>query len=74
MVLVRYAKVPFADYNWIPKFMLKWLGKHFRNYIWEQRFLFTKIHPNQVGQKFGHPKTEYHKLMRKYKPKKKEVV
>ena len=71
MVLTRYARVPFADYNWMPKFLLRFCGKHLRNYIWEQRYLFMKIKEEQIGQKFGHPRTEILKKMVKYKSKEK---
>jgi SAM-dependent methyltransferase len=72
IVLIRYARVPFAEYNWIPIWILKYFAKHLRNYIWEQRFLFVKIEVNdwtKIEIK-GHPKTEYLKLMRKPKVKK----
>lgn len=65
IALVRYARIPFAEYNWIPKWILKRLGKHFRNFFWEQRFLFIKILPDEIDRVVGHPKTEILKLMRK---------
>jgi len=72
VVLVRYARVPFAEYNWVPVWLLRLLGKHFRNFIWEQRFLFVKIKVDDWAKVEikGHPRTEYLKKMRKYKPKK----
>ena len=72
VVLVRYARVPFEQYNWIPVWILKFLAKHLRNYIWEQRFLFVKIKVDDWSKVeiTGHPRTEYLKKMRKPKPKK----
>jgi len=61
MGLIRYAKVPFKPYNWIPIWLLKILAKHFRNFIWEQRFLFIKTKPGESLN--GHPITEYLKKM-----------
>jgi len=65
VILVRYARVPFKEYNWMPVWLLKFLGKHYRNYIWEQRFLFTKVKVDDWSKVKveGHPKTEYLKLM-----------
>lgn len=76
MVLMRYGKVPFAEYNWMPKWLLKFCSKHFRNYIWEQRFLFKKVTDEYLTKTelIGHPPTEYLKVMKKYRPGKKEKV
>lgn len=38
-----YEQVPFKQYNWIPRCILRFLADHMRNFIWEQRFLFQKI-------------------------------
>jgi SAM-dependent methyltransferase len=75
VVLTRYARVPFVEYNWIPFWILKFLAKHFRNFIWEQRFLFVKIKVDDWSKVkiTGHPKTEYLKKMRKPKLKKENV-
>lgn len=75
VVLIRYARVPFQRYNWIPIWILKFCAKHLRNFIWEQRFLFVKIKVDDLSKikVEGHPRTEYLKLMRKYNPIK-EVV
>lgn len=73
LVLIRYARVPFPEYNWMPVWLLRFCGKHCRNFIWEQRLLLKKInmeHFDQI-QYIGHPGTEYLKKMRKYKPKEK---
>jgi SAM-dependent methyltransferase len=72
LVLIRYARVPFAIYNWVPIWILKFCAKHLRNFIWEQRFLFIKIKVDDWSKikVDGHPKTEYLKLMRRYKPPK----
>jgi SAM-dependent methyltransferase len=74
LVIVRYGRVPFPEYNWMPKWLLNYCAKHLRNYIWEQRLLFTKIEVKDWSkiEIFGHPKTEYLKKMRKYKPSKKD--
>jgi SAM-dependent methyltransferase len=73
MVLSRYARVPFAQYNWIPIWLIRILARHLRNFIWEQRFIFIKVKthdgPNEI-EYHGHPKTEYIKAMRPYKPEK----
>lgn len=70
VVLVRYARVPFPEYNWMPIWLLRFCGKHFRNFIWEQRFLFVKVEPRDWSKVkiSGHPRTEYLKKMRKYIP------
>jgi len=45
--LSHYARVPFAEYNWLFRWPFTWLGTfcaaHMRNFIWEQRFTFTKV-------------------------------
>lgn len=69
MALIRYARVPFVQYNWLPIWLLRLCAKYLRNFIWEQRFLFIKIRQDQINLVEGHPRTEYLKLMRKYKPK-----
>lgn len=76
LVLVKYARVPFQEYNWMPIWLLKFCAKHLRNYIWEQRLLFVKVKTDDLSKVkvTGHPKTEYLKKMRKYIPKKQEVV
>jgi len=66
VVLIRYARIPFAKYNWIPVWILRYLGRHFRNFIWEQRFLFHKIKVDDWSKVkiTGHPDVEYLKLMK----------
>jgi SAM-dependent methyltransferase len=74
IVLLRYARVPFPQYNWMPKWLLRYCGKHFRNFLWEQRFLFVKIKQCDWSRVRieGHPRTEYLKVMREYKPEQEE--
>ena len=45
LVMTGYQQVPFKQYNWmryVPG-LLRFVADHMRNFIWEQRFIFTKI-------------------------------
>lgn len=53
LVLVSYHQVPFAKYNWMAMWGFRWLlsfcSNHLRNFIWEQRWVYTKV----AGCKFA---------------------
>lgn len=47
LMLKDHKRVPFPQYNWMPRWMLRFCGNHLRNFIWEQRFTFMKINSDR---------------------------
>jgi ubiquinone/menaquinone biosynthesis C-methylase UbiE len=46
LVLQEYKRVPHKEYEWMIKWcprVLMFCAHHFRNFIWEQRFVFRKV-------------------------------
>jgi ubiquinone/menaquinone biosynthesis C-methylase UbiE len=47
-IITNHFRVPFKEYNWMPKWLINFCGNHLRNFVWERIIEFTKIQTKEV--------------------------